>query len=387
MDAIQLFNNSPLSYRWSWMKRLADKGYFGIDSEKKKTVVEDMMTSLNAIYKDRWCFQFYNKNSSPHIIIHFPKFTITNSAREKHEITDLYVRLKFFLTDKGPQFGTSISGFRTTLTDKEAEWGYLHSHISSKTNYFDSFNGNCEDTLCKSFCLGTSEVLDLMQTMEGAEDFDKNIFELFLLTLDTYVKWESLEGGPYIKMQYLSNVQSSTQRYNYQRDYAQLAFNIIKQDKNLQKSWEYTYNNGNIKVVDSLTFEKSLKKLFVDRSFFYLLSVKTNGDYYKVSENLLASSSKYDKYILFRGEKRYLKIKNTTFKGEARDNNLEVLQIHPMLLKAIVTGVNNIITEKYINYYAKRKRIEQAKRAISLYNLQRRDNSEDTIPVLNTELC
>jgi len=388
MDKLELLNNSPLSYRWSWMKKFVDNGYFDISTDIQKEIVKQMMDTLNTVYKDRWSFQFYHLNKFPHILIYFPKFNISNSEGRTHEILDLYIRLEFNgILDTGPYLKSQITGFRTTLTEKEKSSGYIHSHIYSDSDYFDYFNENYDGCNYRSFCLGTSEVGDLIQLIIGAETFDKNLFELFLLTLDSYVKWESLEGGPYIRMSQISMVRGNTGRYSYNNSYSAQLFSAVNENKELQKKWSYTNSNGNINVVESLDFINSLKKMLVHKKYFYLLCTKSGKDYYKIGEEGAFAKAAYNKYVLFRGSKRYLKIKITDLKNNTSENNPETLHIYPLLLEKFIKIINTTNTQKYINYYAKRKRVEEARKGISLYNLQRKNNPENTVSVLTTQFC
>ena len=368
------------------MERFINKGYFGDYNEGEKIIISEMITSLNSIYKDRWSFRFLDLYTFPQILIYFPEFTIKNSSGDTHKILDLYVVLKPVLCSNGPNFGNSIYGFRTTLTDKEYSSGYIHSHISSIDVYFEHFSLN--NYVYKSFCLGSSEVIDIMQILNNSSSFDKNMFELLLLTLDTYVKWESLEGGPYIKMSSISNTQAINRKFINYPEFKEEAYNIISDNKAIQRKWEYVHINGDIRVVNNTNFVNSLKKLFIDNGKVYLLCKKEIGIYREISEENLSSSSTFNnKYIMFRGEKRYAKIKSTIAVNKTPDYNLEALHIYPELLRGIIYEINREITKKYINYYAKKQRIEEAKKGISLYHLQRGNNQEDTVPVFNIEFC
>ena len=57
MNKIDFFNKSFLSYRWSWMEKMANLGYFDINTDRKGESIKEMMTSLNTIYPDRWSFK------------------------------------------------------------------------------------------------------------------------------------------------------------------------------------------------------------------------------------------------------------------------------------------------------------------------------------------
>ena len=367
------------------MERFINKGYFGDYNEGEKIIISEMITSLNSIYKDRWSFRFLDLHSFPQILIYFPEFTIKNSSGDTHKILDLYVVLKPVLCSNGPNFGNSIYGFRTTLTDKEYSSGYIHSHIISTDVYFEHFSLN--DYAYKSFCLGSSEVIDIMQILNNSSSFDKNMFELLLLTLDTYVKWESLEGGPYIRMSTIDFDRSGSSHIFVPTQHKEDAIYLIERSINVRKNWEYVHNNGTIKVVYSDDFVNSLKKLFMDNNYTHLFCTKKGDRYYYLSDSGYNIPRVLSKYILFRGTEKYLKIKNTLVRNMKSNINIEALEIHPTLLDIIENDISKKITKKYIEYYAKKRRIEAAKRGISSYHLQRGNNQEDTVPVFNIEFC
>lgn len=148
---------------------------------------------------ERVCLDIMNSNwvedhkerTSYFIVIHFPEINLTNSKGQKHTIRDIFVRfsignIRDNETDSG-EFLASINmqGRRSTFTLKEAESGYSHSHLSTFNNW-------------GSFCLGASSfaiLLDQVKLSLAEEDW----FLLFF-SVEKYLQWESLEGGPYSRI-------------------------------------------------------------------------------------------------------------------------------------------------------------------------------------------
>lgn len=115
------------------------------------------------------------------VYIHFPEIVITNSRHQTWTIKDLYIR-----------FGVShrmtihdMRGFRATKTPMEYKYSYSHSHMHTTNGW-------------SSFCLGTT-VLDTLMA-EIRVEYDELKIALFLQSLNDYLSWESLEGGPHISM-------------------------------------------------------------------------------------------------------------------------------------------------------------------------------------------
>lgn len=152
---------------------------------KGKVNLEKVKVILQAIYPNRWDI------IENYITIHFPEITIVNSEKGSHNIKDLWVRLTF---KHGTLTLSEIIGCRTTVTVSEYKSEYRHSHLC-KSRYSDFSN----------FCLGSSHFAVLFQ--ELASQFDIDNFEFFLWQLDSYVRWESLEGVPYIK---ITNIKKHT---------------------------------------------------------------------------------------------------------------------------------------------------------------------------------
>ncbi|MEI6186921.1 MAG: hypothetical protein WCP46_00265 [Alphaproteobacteria bacterium] len=162
------------------------------------------------------------------IIIHFPEFTITNSREDSHVIKDLYVKFCIHPRTVEDVHKVSINfyGTRTTLHLKEYASNYGHSHLPS----------GC---LCeyRGFCLGSSEFgliinsLLIEPTPEG--------WYLLFFSLENYLIWESLEGGPYIKMAGIG--------YGLSSDSAQANVEFYRLLPNIPEE-VFQYNEG-IKVI------------------------------------------------------------------------------------------------------------------------------------------
>ena len=385
MTKEEFFNRSTLSHTWSWMERYAKKGYFfEISNETLRNNVKDMMETLEAVYPDRWSFLFEDCCRFPRILIHFPCFQISNSEGYSHTIKDLFVKL-YTIIDQSTgkiSFENSISGFRTTLTDAELHTGYLHSHLSSvDRSYFESFN--TKDVPNRWFCLGSGETLDLLNIMNGADEFDKNLFELFLYTLDGFVKWESLEGGPYIKLRSIQ-LNSENDRYKYQirTHIVESAKDILRYDTDLQRKLKYTFSNGNVSVIPDMDFEEVLKIYFLDKNLMSVFCIYESRDYWKVPEKYLNTLDYTENEgILFRGYKKSLKLIDTVYQKNRELLDTSNLIIHPRIVQTLIDYLNERVTFKYLNYYARKRKIDEAREAVHQYRGVSGDNQEDTIPV------
>lgn len=120
---------------------------------------------------------------SGNLYIHFPIINISNSLEQRHTIKDMYVKIEINRV--------YIYGWRKTLSYKEYKSSYSHSHTPFNIGSFSKF------------CLGSSVfnslVMDVMVCKSRAN------WEMLLLSIENYLSWESLEGGPYRKIADIGN--------------------------------------------------------------------------------------------------------------------------------------------------------------------------------------
>lgn len=154
----------------------------------KKTTKELIDEVFEAVFPGNW---YIDDNRGYYV--HWPEFVITNSRKKEHTIRDLIVKMTF--DSSFSNMTSNIRGLRITLNENELVKGYRHSHLPTGC---DSFS---------AFCLGVSSMSHIM--IENLTVCTPDSLFLFLVHLDQYVRWESLEGGPYIRIENLSKVDSS----------------------------------------------------------------------------------------------------------------------------------------------------------------------------------
>lgn len=179
------------------IEKLKGEGYLCTPDEiyevAKETFGEDRVDILKRTDK---AFELY---------VFFPEITITNSAGFSHDIKELYVRFDITLKINSNRVTTELNmyGRRGTISDYEFVSDYGHSHFSGLGMSWSHF------------CLGSSDFGMILQSMRL--DSKASDWELMLLSLENYVSWESLEGGPYRRMQNISidrNIDMVNYRYN-----------------------------------------------------------------------------------------------------------------------------------------------------------------------------
>ncbi len=234
------------------------------------------------------------------VIVKFPELVISNSEERTHRIRDLYFS---FILESALVF-TNISyidedsvsditydartgdsqlysipdchltyvlrrykikntlyGARETVTTVEFNNGYAHSHIPGRSRETFTSWATC--------CLGHGEIGQTFVILMN--EFSPELFQLFLLQLDAYARWESIEGGPHNRM---SNIQAGDKldRYpiikeNKAGSYFGHLKNYIKQNINLAMLEDREYipdldwkiENNKLSIIDNDKFDKFCK--------------------------------------------------------------------------------------------------------------------------------
>lgn len=253
---------------------------------------------------------------SNYIYIYFPVKDVTNSNNVKHTIYETFIKLchnfddREYLSDHMLYYEhldknnsalilkiVGIRGLRTLVSKDEYTSGYSFSHFSRG-------HGGWADC-----CLG-GDSQPLRKFLHVNLDSEHKIIA-FASALDSYLTWESLEGGPYIK---ISDIKSSNTNSN------SLNISFTERVKSILGS--IAYNRDNIfSYIDPNNFTFQLdKKVILDNTKFFISKDGTEMTLERL--NSLKSSKTKDGEIKgpidtislnepfnFKGEKiRYVKI-------------------------------------------------------------------------------
>ena len=157
------------------------------------TVVKKSMEEL--LGADRFSFKCTDSTPTERVyelLIHYPYIEVTNTTGAKHPVKDLYVRIKLYAVKnrESVTFKTlGISACRMTVSISEYESNYGHSHVRS-----NAARGNFSD-----ICFGSTSISNLYSRLgrdESLKTFIPNL-EGFVMHLEEFWKWESMEGGPH----------------------------------------------------------------------------------------------------------------------------------------------------------------------------------------------
>jgi hypothetical protein len=117
---------------------------------------------------------------------------IKNSIEEERIIHELVVQLKGTFHSSSETFiiDPVLKGKRTKFSPLDLVWGYEHSHLRRTL-----FTMN-------TFCTGGSGgIFSHYLNILNGDAISPLDYEFFLYSLDEFVQWESLEGGPHCKIE------------------------------------------------------------------------------------------------------------------------------------------------------------------------------------------
>ncbi len=181
----------------------------------------------------------------PMFVVKFDRIEITNTRNHNHIIKDLFVYILFT-----QEFGIVVKGTRASLSEPEIHSTYLHSHLPSL---------KVPNKGIRTFCLGNDTFrASIMRTNAS---FTKSNFKMFLFQLNDYVRWESLDGGPYRK---INDINFRKVKYSIDITY-NIKKDIIKYIDNHFYTDDFNISSGStIQVMDDDVFITALNKLLPD---------------------------------------------------------------------------------------------------------------------------
>ena len=264
--------------------------------------------------------------NSFNIIIHFPEIKILNSRNFSHIIRDLYFKTEININNLTDLYKANIDvyGRRTTLTPAESYSGYAHSHISTGIGEWSRF------------CLGSSDFKSVIESLKMS--LSEEDWYLFFFSIENYVSWESLEGGPY---KFMEGISEGT----YNLDISHLENELEKWEKQLPYE-VFEFN----KKLNLITSHPSLSEFYNDKSGI------------KSMKNHSSSSSRYEEEkvrrrnctITFKGKVIPMQIIDEKKEIEAPNFvESQVMENYNYLINEKLTAFNKILnydTAKQLHY-------------------------------------
>ena len=181
--------------------------------------------------------------------------------------------------------GAHVQGFsmaKTTFTQGQYKAAYVHSHVPR-----DKGIGFAQP------CLGSGPIIKTISTLKTT--YDSQIWGLFCQELDSYVKTESIEGVPYIR---ISNIKiyDSTEEYSINAAYLKKTFNETEEYITyIKKIFKEFVNTGSIKFAyknGSYCYGEPIADIIVKYSSYFIDYIKTNIHTPRIQRQILNNLKK-----------------------------------------------------------------------------------------------
>lgn len=293
----------------------------------------------------------YRHHTAYEVIMHYPELTVSNTHGRSQKIADFFIKLQL-----NPYLSSSVGGMfhgmRTSFTFAEFSSEYNFSHLQGSPHSFS----------WSHFCLGHTHFSTLCSTL--AIEFNADFFGLFCYQLEQYLSWESLEGGPYKRLENIHergtttgvNI-SSTDRNNYYVEYLRSGHT-----PNYELQTNPYYYMFKIAEDDSLrqAITAVVKK---DQHLQYWNSERKVATDRTITNRSLASEDFIRRYggrtrLTFKGRPIEFRLTDTASKDE-KDDKQKVA--HQQIINHIVTNLNKSISKNIKDEFGKTRRVYTAR--------------------------
>lgn len=345
----------------------------GMEAKKQK-VVEffqqpiffQVVNSLNKFYKDKFDIQlpeyfqrdvndevvFAQTEISVTVIIKFDEINITNSLNHTALLKDMFVKFDIIFNKHGKCKFTQpyLYGVRSTMYAYEVYTGYIHSHLGVRSRQLPTFN---------KFCLGSGPISMVLIELSNYDKFKIIKFEGFLYQLKNYLSWESIEGGPYIRISQRKKKENSNLPFHFNTFYNKnlSIFISLFINKYLEQFIKYTkisfLNNKKDIAVDILPSDEEkligfLKPILKENNIQerYLFVIKTETGYAAIDSSTASFNSKsLDNKPMFIFKNEPVKFK-VIYEEEQDLQMLQKMILNPVFKIKMINHIKYLIKQK-----------------------------------------
>ena len=246
-----------------------------------------------------------------YLVIRFPEIEITNSKKHTLLLRDLYTRIPVKLGNARVRYTfQQIQGTRITLSMLEYTHNYGHSHLSIIDYKLPQNRGHF-----LNFCTGEGDINHSRGLLNCISDsFDYDMLRLHLLQVDPFLKWESIAGIPYFRMNNLI-----TKDYVYPNidiamleNYYRKVIQSLRRDTTL--NWKFT--GGKYCIIDNEKFENIFR---IPELVSHMVNRDESDNYYQETPSSITDVGVQPEWIPFRNEKIHFKVEGTIKKSGPQD--------------------------------------------------------------------
>lgn len=322
------------------------------------TLLDDEFLNDSSLYHGLYgkILDYAGESFGALIIIHFPKVTVTNENDDSTDIRDLYAA--FFVNSRGELVRLSTERFlmfsKSTFSTAEYTLGYIHSHTNLCN--MGSFRF---PSVFNTVCLGEGPIVSTYKLLN--HEYNRAYYMLLMAQIKQVTEVESLNGGPYVRLNQLKYYNSDTlyskEPFGYDTNVnpvlvKRISYNIIK-----DRALSFNYVNGSIGIAQSLTEQviivtkyllKTLNELWREegRTFVGKLTAKCyelNGNIYccepkNESQNNITEYKSGRKLFDFKGKEVLLNVPDII--GKAQYKKVVCNYIFVNVIQNIIDTIN-----------------------------------------------
>jgi hypothetical protein len=344
-------------------KKLLEETYpgkwdFAIELTKKSYQGNPVLNSYGNLEKyeidiDRLSIQF-------HPVIHFDNLIISNSKKQSIPIKSIFVKIPYDVELSGKYRLSRIKGTRNVVSYNEYNNSYLHSHLPQPHVYqrtndrFDSCTFGVYELDYLPFCTGDGEINFMVSKIN--QEFNENMFKMILLHLEGYLTWESLEGGPHMKIEglFLKSKADDLHYFNDDnlKEYSKkIIHNQLATPIHQRKTLNWKFENKQYLIKDDEKLEDYCR--FRLRKEQYETTVITNkdeeGNYYPLNATIESVQINTEAFIPFQGQKHKMQVEGLL------DTSDRPFYIHPQIKQYVKRQLEFIANKEAIRNSATKR--------------------------------
>ena len=283
------------------------------------------------------------------LVLHFPEITIKNRTGLSHKIFDFYVQILF---NDDLTIRATLYCNRATISILEYSSEYVHSHSPRRSRNTGPH--------WRKLCLGTNTPVGNAVSGIIADEWNPSLLTTLLIELYSYVSWESLEGGPYIRMSSINNTDDRpTIRPNHEIQDFSKEFDLFVKHADIVpfKLIDEEYSKVKKVEVDPLLIESHLAPILLSNN----LVEKIGDSYYHITDDNVgrnASESKLNRIndlyreisddpfcgIIFKGENVQMQV----FNLDSCDTEPELVP-HPDITRYVTKRISEELSTYLLN--------------------------------------
>lgn len=339
---------------FNWINSLFEDGNLFVNGKKFTASTFEkfrlLVKSTQEVYEDSWDIEIVKNGETginiKGIVILFKDIIIKNSRDKEHSIKDLFVKIELDIYNNN-LIVRDLCGGRTTLTYSEWSVGYMHSHLPH-----GSISSGSTPPFWGNFCRGSGHINDFIAEINSRGGFKEENLTPFLIQILGLVSWESLEGVPHKKLEFITPRPSSGRVFAFSKAVIDaIKRNILAHYKahKTPPDIDFKLESGGYTIVDNEKLDKYVLESIPlpDQDKSYLISMPAaNGTHYAFGHlpGFRTPPNNTNKYI-FQGQEVSVIVGDPPSLGDMDESNYT---LNPRVKEYIKQDLEYVVNTKKI---------------------------------------